>query len=234
MAPVPRVLIASAVHERHLQRFDSLTQMDRLSKIVCLFLHISEFEILSTYLITSALLVRAQFRSEWEVIPTLPNVDKVYEAHHSRDILGSHDQYKLALFHSHERTLLTFSHRQDNPDKILIRTFHAAQCICDMGTKEPALCNLKSCGTCCIIKSSFKEFAFGERYNVGRYVINHTSRLFIVLKTCRYGKGIYVYRDPSLADQYATSCTSSPYRVMIACDTLVDQSQCMRSDEVRI
>ncbi|KAF8335145.1 hypothetical protein F5887DRAFT_620511 [Amanita rubescens] len=141
--------------------------------------------------------IRAQFRSEWEVIPMLPTVDKVYEVHHSRDILASHDQYK-----------------QDNPDKILIRTFHAAQCICDMGTKESALCNLKSCGTCCVVKSSFREFTFGERHNVGRF-----------------GKGIYVYRDPSLADQYATSCTTSPYRVVIACDTLVDQSQCVRSDE---
>ncbi|KAK2460257.1 hypothetical protein APHAL10511_007646 [Amanita phalloides] len=141
--------------------------------------------------------IRAQFRSEWEVLPNLPTVDKVYEIHHSRDILSNHEYYK-----------------QDNPDKILIRTFHAAQCICDMGTKEPVLCNFKSCSICCIVKSSFKEFAFGERYNVGRF-----------------GKGIYAFRDPSLADQYATSCTTSPYRVMIACDTLVDQSQCVRSDE---
>ena len=201
--------------------------MEQLSKIV------RQFTLgLTTYLKASALLVRAQFRSEWEVIPTLPTVDKVYEIHQSREILANHDQYKSVPFHVYERTLLNFSHRQDYPDKILIRTFHAAQCICDMGTKEPALCNLRSCGICCIVKSSFKEFAFGDRYNVGRYVISLS--LFIVLKTCRSGKGIYVYRDPSLADQYATSCTSSPYRVMIARDTLVDQSQCVRSDEVRI
>ena len=154
----------------------------------------------------------------------------MYEVHYPRGILGSHDQYKLVLFHGHEPTLLTFSHRQVNSDKIVIRTFHAAQCICDMGTKEPALCSFKSCGTCCIVKSGFKEFAFGDRYNVGRYAISHS--LFIVLKTCRFGKGIYVYRDPSLADQYATSCTSSPYRVIIACDTLVNRS--VRSDKVRI
>lgn len=53
-------------------------------------------------------------------------------------------------------------------------------------------------------------------------------------KSSRFGMGIYVYRDPSLADQYATSCTTSPYRVVVACDTLVDQSQCVRSDEVRV
>ncbi|KAF8630183.1 hypothetical protein AX15_003062 [Amanita polypyramis BW_CC] len=141
--------------------------------------------------------VRAQFRSEWEFITTLPSVEKVYEIVNSRDILANHDHY-----------------RNTNPTKILIRTFHAAQCVCDMGTKEQVLCNFRSCGICCIVKSSFKEFAFGEPHNVGRF-----------------GKGIYTYRDPSLADRHATSCTSSPYRVMIACDTLVDQSQCLRSDE---
>lgn len=78
--------------------------MDQLSKIVRRFHHIFGFENSSTYY-----LVRAQFRSEWEVVPTLPNVDKVYEVHHSRDILGSHDQYKSVHFHGHERTLLTFS-----------------------------------------------------------------------------------------------------------------------------
>ena len=37
----------------------------------------------------------------------------------------------------------------------------------------------------------------------------------------RFRNGIYSYRNPAYADQYATSCTSSPYRVMIACDALV-------------
>ena len=135
----PCVLLASAALEQHLQSFGNLTQMEQLSKIV------RQFTLgLTTYLKTSALLVRAQFRSEWEVIPTLPTVDKVYEIHQSREILANHDQYKSVPFHVYERTLLNFSHRQDYPDKILIRTFHAAQCICDMGTKEPALCNLRS------------------------------------------------------------------------------------------
>lgn len=54
-----------------------------------------------------------------------------------------------------------------------IRVFHSAQCICDMGTKTPALCSFKSCGICCIVKSSFNEFAFGEKFNSGRYVVMH-------------------------------------------------------------
>jgi hypothetical protein len=38
----------------------------------------------------------------------------------------------------------------------------------------------------------------------------------------RFGDGIYSYRNPALADDFATSCTSSPYRVMIACDVVVE------------
>lgn len=37
----------------------------------------------------------------------------------------------------------------------------------------------------------------------------------------RHGSGVYSYLDPALADGFATSCTSSPYRVMIACDVIV-------------
>lgn len=38
----------------------------------------------------------------------------------------------------------------------------------------------------------------------------------------RFGDGIYSYRNPALADNFATSCTSSPHRVMIACDLVVE------------
>ena len=49
----------------------------------------------------------------------------------------------------------------------------------------------------------------------------------------RFGEGIYSYRNPAIVDQlYATSCTTSPFRVMIACDTSVDSGHC-NSDEVR-
>jgi hypothetical protein len=41
----------------------------------------------------------------------------------------------------------------------------------------------------------------------------------------RFGDGIYSYRNPALADLFATSCTSSPYRVMIACDVAVEAGQ---------
>ncbi|PFH48377.1 hypothetical protein AMATHDRAFT_76769 [Amanita thiersii Skay4041] len=141
--------------------------------------------------------IRAAFRSEWAVFSTIPNVEKVYEVVLPYEIRDSYELYRDA-----------------NPHKTLIRTFHGAQCICDMGTKEAALCSFRSCGICCAVKSCFKSFAFGAKYNVGRF-----------------GPGIYSYRDPGLADRFATSCTTSPYRVMIACDTAVDQSQCSRSDE---
>ena len=82
-----------------------------------------------------------------------------------------------------------------------IRTFHGAQCICDLGVSNPSFCTWKSCGICSIIKSSFTAFEFGVTSNTGRY-----------------GKGIYSYFDPSMADRFATSSLSSPYRVMLACE----------------
>lgn len=51
-----------------------------------------------------------------------------------------------------------------------IQTFHSSQCICDLGVKDAALCKFPSCGICRIVKTSFKELAFGERYNTGRWV----------------------------------------------------------------
>jgi hypothetical protein len=38
----------------------------------------------------------------------------------------------------------------------------------------------------------------------------------------RSGTGIYSYQDPAKADRFSTSCTTSPYRVMIACDVTVE------------
>lgn len=88
----------------------------------------------------------------------------------------------------------------------LLRTFHASQCICDMGTKGTVLCTWPSCGICNIIKSAFKGVAFGAPHNKGRH-----------------GNGLYSCTTPSRADRYATSCLSSPYRVMIACDVVLPQ-----------
>ncbi|EGN91905.1 hypothetical protein SERLA73DRAFT_66690 [Serpula lacrymans var. lacrymans S7.3] len=85
-----------------------------------------------------------------------------------------------------------------------IRTFHASQCICDMGTKGPVLCDWGSCGICNIARSAFKGVAFSVPYNKGRH-----------------GEGLYSFKRPSLADQFATSCTSSPFRVMIVCEVIL-------------
>lgn len=82
-----------------------------------------------------------------------------------------------------------------------MRTYHGAQCICDLGVSNPSLCSWKSCGICSIIRTSFTAFEFGVTSNTGRY-----------------GKGIYSYFDPSMADRFATSSLSSPYRVILACE----------------
>uniref|UniRef100_A0A8H7Y2D8 PARP catalytic domain-containing protein n=1 Tax=Psilocybe cubensis TaxID=181762 RepID=A0A8H7Y2D8_PSICU len=134
--------------------------------------------------------LRAQFLSEWESPGSSPSFEKAFEIILPRDVRLRHEQY-----------------RQANPTLEEIRTFHSSQCICDLGTKEPTLCNFKSCGICSIVKSCFKSFAFGASYNNGRF-----------------GEGVYSYRNPALADRFATSCTSSPYRVMIACDIAVESN----------
>jgi hypothetical protein len=41
----------------------------------------------------------------------------------------------------------------------------------------------------------------------------------------RFGPGIYTFINPKLADNCATSCTTSPYRVIVACDILVESAQ---------
>ncbi|KAJ7472737.1 hypothetical protein FB451DRAFT_1339533 [Mycena latifolia] len=129
--------------------------------------------------------VRAQFLSEWDCPNTAaPKVEKVYQVSIPRDIRARHDAYR----YGGSRWLL-------HPCEI--RVFHSSQ--------RPLLCSFKSCGICCIVKSSFREFAFGETFNNGRF-----------------GEGIYSYRNPSLADVHATSATSTPYRVTIACDVSVE------------
>ncbi|KAJ7755526.1 hypothetical protein B0H16DRAFT_1828819 [Mycena metata] len=133
--------------------------------------------------------VRAQFLSEWESPNAArPRIDKVYQVSVPRDVRARHNAYRANQRATEE-----------------IRVFHSAQCICDLGTKTASLCTFKSCGICCIVKSSFHEFAFGEHFNNGRF-----------------GEGVYSYRNPSLADVHSTSATSTPYRVMIACDVAVE------------
>jgi len=90
----------------------------------------------------------------------------------------------------------------------ILRTFHSSQCICDLGYLNSQCCDKPSCGICCILKSSFKSFAFGNTHNDGRH-----------------GKGIYSYQNPAHADRHATSCTSSPYRVVIACNVVMSQAK---------
>ncbi|KAF7341447.1 hypothetical protein MVEN_01881900 [Mycena venus] len=132
--------------------------------------------------------IGTQFLSEWDSLNAArPQIKKVYQVLVPRDVRVRHNAYRTNQRATEE-----------------IRVFHSAQCICDMGTKTPALCNFKSCDICCLLKSSFNEFAFGDRFNTGRF-----------------GEGIYSYRNPSLANMHATAATSTPYRVMIACDIAV-------------
>ncbi|KIM40642.1 hypothetical protein M413DRAFT_19228 [Hebeloma cylindrosporum] len=135
--------------------------------------------------------LRAQFLSEWDSSRASPSFEKAYEIILPSDARIRHEQYRAV-----------------NPAYEEVRSFHSSQCICDLGTKDAALCSFKSCGICQIVKSCFKSFAFGVPFNSGRF-----------------GDGVYSYRNPALADNFATSCTSSPYRVMVACDVAVESEQ---------
>ncbi|OBZ66228.1 hypothetical protein A0H81_13794 [Grifola frondosa] len=98
-----------------------------------------------------------------------------------------------------------------------LRTYYGSQCICDLGVKDTAHCEWESCGICNVIKSCFSRLAFGARYDYGS----------------KYGDGIYSYHNPALADRFATSSMSSPFRAILACDVVVDHNGLTpsRSDE---
>ena len=177
--------------------------------------------------------VRAQFLSEWDSPKDeAPSLAKVYEIINPRDVRNQHERYRRVprggqIYQA--ETGLTSKHRSSYPAFEEVRSFHSSQCICDLGHKEPILCNFKSCGICLIVKSSFKSFAFGASSNSGRCAESCWLKMMKCWWWSRFGDGIYSYRNPAFADQYATSCTSSPYRVMIACDALVEPA-----DEVRL
>ncbi|KAL1724552.1 hypothetical protein EV715DRAFT_245113 [Schizophyllum commune] len=132
--------------------------------------------------------LEAHFVSEWSGPGIVPSVEKVYRVVLPADTMRGYHDYQSS-----------------RPNETRIRTFFSQQCICDLGTKFPVLCDFKSCGICMSIKSSFRTFAFGSKQIEGMPE-----------------RGVYTYGNPSMADKDATSCTTSPYRVMIACDAVAD------------
>ncbi|KAG8816884.1 hypothetical protein FRC17_000157 [Serendipita sp. 399] len=78
--------------------------------------------------------------------------------------------------------------------------WYSSQCICDLGApgKQLEFCQYKSCGICIPLTSAFTAFEFGQAVLRG----NH-------------GEGVYLTKDPTLADQFAISTTGSPFRVII-------------------
>ncbi|KDQ52775.1 hypothetical protein JAAARDRAFT_40055 [Jaapia argillacea MUCL 33604] len=135
---------------------------------------------------------------QWNDARTRPNIERVFEVTMPRDRQAKRKAYLKKL----DQAGGYFEQQ----------TFHSSQCICDLGVKNPLLCDWKSCGICNIVKSSFQSFAFGVPQNSGRY-----------------GAGIYSYQNPALADRFATSSTSSPYRAIIACDVAMTNG---KSDSV--
>ncbi|PBL03357.1 hypothetical protein ARMGADRAFT_910664 [Armillaria gallica] len=136
-------------------------------------------------------LINKHFAKYWDPLTAQsPTLRKIYKV---RSTAEENDSY------------MDFRKRVDKPKEV--RTFHSAQCICDLGEKSPEVCQYKSCGICSIIKSSFTAFEFGDPFNNGRF-----------------GGGVYSYKFAANADRFATSCTSSRYRVTILCDVVVDSS----------
>ncbi|KAI0695393.1 hypothetical protein BC835DRAFT_1482828 [Cytidiella melzeri] len=133
--------------------------------------------------------VSEHFLHEWREIQA-PVVTKIVGISSPQEVKSSFEAYRRKL---------------DSKEQLRdLRTYHASQCICDFGVNELTLCSWRSCGICCIIKSSFAVLAFDVEHNNGSF-----------------GDGIYSYTNPALADKFATSSTSSPYRAMIACDVAI-------------
>ncbi|KAG1901778.1 uncharacterized protein F5891DRAFT_230765 [Suillus fuscotomentosus] len=133
-----------------------------------------------------------EWNSKWLSLEGSALVEKLYEISYPASISDAQDKYLQGS--------------QTTGQAHILRTFHASQCICDMGTKGPTLCKWNSCGICNVVGSAFRSVAFGVQSNIGRQ-----------------GKGLYSSRNPASADRFATSCLSSPYRVMIACDVVLPQ-----------
>jgi len=138
--------------------------------------------------------VSEQFLREWKSPQSSVSVKKIYNVTTPREAQTKYDAYI--------KKLVAAGYGVQE-----LRTFHSSQCICDLGVGDAVLCSFKACGICNIVKSSFRAFAFGVTENTGRY-----------------GPGTYSYLDPTLADVWSTSCTTSPYRVMIACDVVMSST----------
>jgi len=132
-----------------------------------------------------------EWKNRWKTGTAAP-IDKLFEISYPSDVVANKEAFRQSL--------------ESGGGVRLLRTFHASQCICDMGTKGTVLCDWRSCGICNIVKSGFQRVAFGAPGNKGRH-----------------GDGLYSSTDPSVADRFATSCLSSPYRVMVACDVALPQ-----------
>jgi hypothetical protein len=73
---------------------------------------------------------------------------------------------------------------------------------------------------CEVVVQEFRIWDCPEHRQVSRPQILQLENIDKKLHS-RYGAGIYSYLNPALADGFSTSCTTSPYRVMIACDAIV-------------
>ncbi|KAF9259735.1 hypothetical protein L218DRAFT_1056371, partial [Marasmius fiardii PR-910] len=136
-----------------------------------------------------------------------PTVEKIYEIPNTRQLKTRQKKFSKMI----QRPIET-------------RTYFSSMCVCDMGVNAATTCKEKTCGVGNTIRSSFECLSFGAPYHIGRRVILVKSKRFDHdLTMHRYGKGIYFYRNPSFSDQFTYTMTTSPYRISIACATLVDR-----------
>ncbi|KAK7682518.1 hypothetical protein QCA50_014318 [Cerrena zonata] len=132
----------------------------------------------------------SQFGDEWKGNRPIPSIERIIEVVLPWSVTSHFNAYRTAL----DAT----AYLRD------LRTYYADQCMCDMGVYDLKFCEWDSCGICKVLKSSFRQLAFGAQYDSGRY-----------------GNGIYTCLNPALADEHATSSSTSPYRAMVACDVSI-------------
>jgi hypothetical protein len=119
-------------------------------------------------------IVNDKFSTDWQARGgNRVRVEKIYQVILPRDDEARKKSYRYVWQSepSLNETLLisTASEKSASTGLRMLPTYHASQCICNLGVKSSSLCDILSCGICQIVKSSFNVFAFGIPHNSGRY-----------------------------------------------------------------
>jgi len=135
-----------------------------------------------------------QFTSQWEHPTRVPTVLKVWKINMDESVLKRFTKYQRKM-----------QGKTGILDGNTWRCFHGTARKCSLGddSSKTALCYLRSCNLCRIIKRSFELSRAGKNTNFKRF-----------------GAGIYTTATSSKANDYSTS-TASPWKAMLLNDIVM-------------